>query len=119
MTKDLPENIGPAGAQLWRSVTRDYELRADELCILEDACRERDMLVRLESALDGASLLVSGSMGQVVVNPLVSELRQHRTTFATLMGKLKLPDANGSDQGGALSAKNRAAAQARWSSRGA
>ena len=115
-----PKGLEKSGAALWRDVTSKYELRADERCILEDACRERDLLTRLESGLSGADLIVKGSQGQDVINPIVSELRQHRATFASLMRQLKLPDEGGSsDTGGELSAKNRAAAQARWSIRGA
>ena len=108
-----------AGAALWASVTGDYDLRADELRVLEDACHERDLIARLSTALAEAELIVRGSMGQQVINPLVSELRQHRATFASLMKQLNLPDEGESDKGGALSSKNRAAAQARWARRGA
>ena len=115
-----PKGLTAAGGSLWADVVDKYELRPDERRILEDACRERDMIARLEASMAEAELLVKGSMGQVVINPLVSELRQHRATFASLMRQLKLPDeGEGSDQGGALSAKNRAAAQARWARRGA
>lgn len=117
--KTPPKGIGAAGKALWDDVTGSYELRADEKRVLEDACRERDLIKRLEDALAGAELVVRGSMGQDVINPLVSELRQHRATCAALLRQLKLPDSDGSDQGGALSAKNRAAAQARWARRGA
>jgi hypothetical protein len=116
-----PKGLDKAGSALWRDVTGKYELRADEQRILEDACRERDLLARLEAGLAGTDLIVKGSQGQDVINPIVSELRQHRSTFASLMRQLKLPDEGGSagDSGGELSARNRAAAQARWSTRGA
>ncbi len=115
-----PSGLDKPGAALWRDVLAKYELRVDEQRILEDACRERDLIARLEAGLAGAPLIVKGSQGQDVINPLVSELRQHRSTFASLMRQLKLPDdGEGADSGGALSARNRAAAQARWASRGA
>lgn len=114
-----PTGLGRLGAALWRDVVAVYELRPDELRVLEDACAERDLIALLSRNLKGAPLIVKGSMGQEVINPLVSELRQHRSTFAGLMRQLKLPDDSGNDSGGELSAKNRAAAQARWSSRGA
>lgn len=115
-----PKGLSKPGAALWRDVLGKYELRVDEHRILEDACRERDLIARMEDQLADAPLMVAGSMGQLVLHPMVGELRQHRATFATLMRQLKLPDdAAGSDQGGELSAKNRAAAQSRWSKRGA
>lgn len=120
MTKPEPRvALGSAGMTLWADVLAKYELRADELRVLEHACQEQDLMARLEEALEDAQLIVKGSMGQSVINPLVSELRQHRSTFAALLRQLKLPDENGTDSGAALSAKNRAAAQARWARRGA
>ena len=44
-----------------------------------------DLQERLEEALKDADLLVRGSMGQEVANPLIGEVRQHRTTINTLM----------------------------------
>ncbi len=114
-----PAGLGDAGSAFWSDVTTKYELRADELRVLEDACRERDLIDRMAGELAGADVMVRGSMGQMVMNPLLAEVRQHRATFASLMRQLKLPDEGGSESGGALSAKNRAAAQARWASRGA
>ena len=116
---DSERTFEVAGAALWADVTGSYELRADERRILEDACHERDLIARLSAELAESDLIVRGSMGQQVVNPLVSELRQHRATFASLMKQLSLPDEGESDNGGALSSKNRAAAQARWARRGA
>lgn len=115
-----PAALSKDGSALWRQVVSKYALRPDERGVLEDACAERDLIAQLSEALVGAPLVVAGSQGQQVINPLVSELRQHRATYATLMRQLKLPDEGGSsDSGGELSAKNRAAAQARWARRGA
>jgi hypothetical protein len=36
--------------------------------------------------------LVKGSQGQQVINPLISEVRQHRNCVASLLKWLKLPD---------------------------
>ena len=116
---DSERTFDNAGSALWADVSGNYELRADERRVLEDACHERDLIVRLSAELADSDLIVRGSMGQQVINPLVSELRQHRATFASLMKQLNLPDEGESDKGGALSSKNRAAAQARWARRGA
>jgi hypothetical protein len=66
----------------------------------------------------GAPLLVRGSQGQDVINPLISELRQHRATLASLLRQLKLPDES-TRLAEARSTSARAAANARWSRRGA
>ena len=105
-----PEALGPDGRMLWSAVLDEFELGPTELPILEDACRERDLIDRLHRELVGLQLLVKGSMGQQVVNPLVTELRQHRLAYATLVNRLRLPvDAGDS------SAVGRALANQRWS----
>lgn len=108
-----PRGLKARGSKLWRSVTSTYELRPDELVILEDAAREADLVDRLHAQLGKSELVVKGSMGQDVASPLVQEIRQHRTVFAGLMAKLKLPD----EPAGAepsTSSKARDAAAARW-----
>lgn len=116
-----PAKLGASGRSLWASVAGKYELRADEQRILEDACREADLVDKISAQLAKDDLMVVGSMGQPVVNPMVAEVRQHRTALAGLLRGLKLPDDEGgsSEVGGGLSAKNREAANARWSRRGA
>ena len=113
----VPKGLASAGAVLWREVSGKYELRADELRVLEDACREADLVDDLTAALVGADRIVKGSQGQPVINPLISEVRQHRTALAGLLRQLKLPDE--SDTPEKRSAAARAAVNARWQKRGA
>ncbi|MFD8336781.1 hypothetical protein ACFV42_29530 [Streptomyces solisilvae] len=88
-----PAKLGAAGRRLWREIVERYELRPDEARILGDACREADIVERLEAELADAPLMVKGSMGQLVAPPLVSEARQHRSVLVALLKSLKLPDA--------------------------
>jgi hypothetical protein len=111
MAAHAPSGLATKGKRLWKETVDKYDLRADELDTLEDICREADLIARLEADLEGASLLVRGSQGQEVVNPIVSEIRQHRATKKALWASLKLPD-EGSEAGG--SNQQRAAAQSRW-----
>ncbi|MBF6328744.1 hypothetical protein [Nocardia transvalensis] len=115
-TTPAPKGLDASGRKLWKDVTSAYKLRADELRVLESACRETDLLARLEEQMPAEELIVTGSQGQPVINPLVPELRQHRTTLAALLRQLKLPDAN--DTSEARSTQARAAANARWATRG-
>jgi hypothetical protein len=87
-----PADLGVRGAELWRGVLADHELRVDELRVLEDACREVDLIERLEAGLQGEPLVVTGSQGQPVAHPNIQELRQHRALVARLLAGLKLPD---------------------------
>jgi hypothetical protein len=111
-----PAGLGPAGGRLWREIVGRYDLRPDEVRLLADACREADIIDRLEEELAGAPLVVKGSMGQLVASPLVSEVRQHRTVLAGLLKSLKLPDtpAEAERRQTAVSEQARAAARARW-----
>jgi hypothetical protein len=105
-----PAGLGKPGATLWRTVTKKYELRADELVILESACRATDRVAIMEEARDG-EVLATGSMGQIVVHPLVSEIRTHEAQVAGLLARLKLPDdAAGT---GAVN-QHRSAANSKW-----
>lgn len=111
-----PDGFGPGGRRLWERITGDYELRPDERRILEDACREVDLIDRMQDALRGGELMVRGSQGQKVASPLVTELRQHRAVVARLLSSLKLPDADtdAGDSDGRRSESARQAAMARW-----
>lgn len=112
----MPTNLGPKSRRLWRDVAAKYDLRPDECRLLEDSCREVDLIERLEAALVDAPLMERGSQGQMVASPLVSELRQHRSVLAGLFRALKLPDESGrrGESAEEISAKARAAARSRW-----
>jgi hypothetical protein len=111
-----PTGLKPGGKRLWSSIVDEFDLRADELRVLEDACRESDLVDALQAELAKGALTVLGSQGQPVANPMVAELRQHRAVFQRLVASLKLPE---SDDGRSAAAQRstsaRAAANARWS----
>lgn len=112
----VPIGLGKTGAKFWRDTTKIYVLAAHEALLLEAACRELDIIDRLEESLDGASLVVRGSMGQDVAHPLLAEVRQHRGAFASLLKSLSLPDADEEEkQDSPRTTAARAAANARWS----
>lgn len=116
--KPRPARLKAKGRRLWDDVTSTYDLRADELAVLEHAARELDLIERLERELDGNGLTVAGSMGQLVAHPLIGELRQHRATAQRLLAQLKLPDDSGDGRADAAAAGRstsaREAANARW-----
>ena len=111
----MPKGLGPQGKALWLDVVGRYELRVDEWRLLEDACRERDIIEALTGVLGQDGYTTSGSMGQTVVHPAVQEVRQHRAIFVTLARRLGLPDENPVPK----TNQNREAGQSRWASRGA
>ena len=113
-----PVGLGVAGARLWRQVSGDFDLRADETVLLGAACTTLDTIARLVAAMIGAPLVVKGSLGQEREHPLLSELRQQRLTVARLLRQLDLLDVDEMAhlRSAARSAKGRALARERWSS---
>jgi hypothetical protein len=108
-----PSGLESAGAALWRDVVGKYDLRVDELAVLEAACKTADMIAILDkewSAL-GKPFLTRGSMGQDVIHPLIGERRAQQSAQAALFRQLKLPDEAG---GAGESNQQRSAAQSRW-----
>lgn len=117
---DRPAGLGERGGELWTAIAGAYSLRPDEARMLVDVCFEADLIERIQLELIGAPLTVKGSYGQVVANPLLSEIRQHRAVVASLLGKLKLPDTPEGElrKHAATSEAARKAARARWGNRG-
>jgi hypothetical protein len=108
-----PAGLSKAGSALWRTIASKYQLRPDELAVLEDACRTADTIAALESAWaeDGTPMTTRGSMGQLVIHPLIGELRAQRNARAALLRQLKLPD---DPTGEVATNQNRDAATASW-----
>ncbi len=108
-----PEGMGARGKQLWRGIVEAFVFRGDELATLESACYAAQRVVEIREELSKMDILVRGSMGQLVTNPLLIEVRAHENHVATLLAKLKLKDA---DAGSSAAETNghRSAAQARW-----
>lgn len=115
---EVPVGLTGSGERFWQQVTSTYKLRIDEARVLEDACRMMCLIDRLEDNVASAGLYTTGSMGQEVINPLFTELRQQRAGLAKLLAQLKLPEAG--NVGGAARPASTAAeaarklAEARW-----
>ncbi len=111
-----PPALGPRGRKAWRAIAATYELRLDEMLILEEACRTLDDVERLRVALVDADLVVRGSAGQPAANPLLAELRQSRSLLAQHSRQLGFPDVDGT--GTAVpkpkSVAHQQAARTRW-----
>ena len=108
-----PAHLAATGQNLWGEVVKTYDLRVDELATLEDVCSITDMIVMLEKAWadDGKPMVAKGSTGQLVIHPLIGEIRTQKAARNALWRQLKLPD----DPGGEKPNQQRQAAQSRWS----
>ncbi len=113
-TKTAPPKLGAKARKFWRETVAIYDLSAHEALLLEGACREIDIIERLEKELDGANLIVGGSMGQDTAHPLLQELRMHRATFGSIIKQLALPDAEDEKSSSPRSRQAQDAANARW-----
>jgi hypothetical protein len=107
-----PKDLRDAGKAVWESIASKYELRPDEVTRLEAACRTADVIGMLEDAWRelGFPMVSVGSMKQEVIHPLIGEIRTQRSSLASLLAGLKLPD----DAAGAPSNQQRDAANSKW-----
>lgn len=88
-----PTGLKTAGRRVWHQLNAECEfLTFDMLMLVEEAARTRDVVVRLQKVVDAAETLrTSGSKGQDVAIPELTELRQYRAQFAALIRQLDLP----------------------------
>lgn len=108
-----PDGLASAGAALWESITGKYELRPDELAILEGACRAADMRAAIDAdwQAEGRPMSTKGSMGQLVEHSHPKAMRAWQAAQDSALARLKLPD---DATAAAPVNQNRSAGQSRW-----
>lgn len=108
---------GGHGQRLWHDLTERVEFTDIELRYLENACFTLDRIAKIRRAI-GNTLLVKGSQGQQVANPLLRELRADERHFADLMARIDIPDQFAQEEQeqsqGERSAQMRAVVNSRW-----
>lgn len=111
-----PGDLAEAGSAFWSRVVGTWELDADDLALLEQACFTMDELARLTEAARLAEPMTQGSKGQPVVNGIFQEVRLHRLTLARLLKELALTeDEQEQDPAARFRSENaRNAATSRW-----
>lgn len=114
MTADAPATLSTPGRTVWDAIVGKYDLRPDELRTLEDVCAITDMVAALSQAWEdeGRPLTTKGSMGQLVIHPLIAEIKGQRMARNALWRQLKLPDEAGSTT--AAMNPQREGGNARW-----
>lgn len=112
-----------AGKALWKALHAELddsaEFDARELALIEPACRCADEIAKLEEVLATDGVTTTGSKGQVVVHPALSEVRQARLALLRLLSPLEFGDAAvqlalGTSVSSIASVRARKAARARW-----
>lgn len=109
-----PAGLGARGRKFWRSTLADFELSGAEQEILAEACRTLDDLDRLAGMIAEHGSMVTGSQGQPVLNPAVTEARGQRLALHRLVAALQLPDADDDPIPTAVQMRGKKAAQTRW-----
>jgi hypothetical protein len=113
-----PSDLKTAGKKLWKSILDDldpsWELDVRELHLLRQAARVEDQLVLLERAVDKGGPTVSGSAGQLIVHPAISEARQLRITQLRLLSAIETRNPESAKSSTPKQAQARRAAEARW-----
>ena len=112
--RKAPNGLSTSAQKVWRETLAVYELDEHEYPTLEAACRELTLIEKIDKELDGSKLIVRGSMGQDVANPLLAEVRQHRAAYIAFMKALRLPEGESAEVSSPRSEAARKAAQARW-----
>lgn len=95
-----PRGLGAPGRKLWDAVTTAYSLEADDLALLEEACRVRDTIGALRAEVAKTGLITPSSQGSRA-NPALVEARQQALLLSRLLKALGLPsDLDDSGDGG-------------------
>ncbi|HEY5103404.1 MAG TPA: hypothetical protein VII65_00010 [Acidimicrobiales bacterium] len=84
-----PKAIGKSGAALWVQITTAIEFEDPrEIHALRQACLLEDDVARLRDELEQSELIVQGSTGQPVENPLLGAIRNATALQAKLLASI-------------------------------
>lgn len=86
-----PRGLDTPGRALWDRVTDEFELNANGLALLEQACRVRDSLTQLDAEVSRDGVVVDSPQGRKA-HPALVEGRQQRLALARLLGVLNVPE---------------------------
>ena len=93
MTNNLPAPKGLAarGRAYWGTITEKYEMTISETELLREVCRTLDNLDALAAVVAADGATTTGSQGQIVVHPALTEARGQRLVLHRLIAALALP----------------------------
>ena len=89
-----PTGLGTEGTKLWREVVGTFDVNEEphKRRILFDACKTADLIDKLDAAMVGEPLTAKGSMGQLVIHPLIAQSQSARTQLAQLLTRLNFAE---------------------------
>jgi len=94
-----PAGLGPGGRSLWRAITGDHSLDATQRVQLEEACRAKDRLDKLDKVLRGdvdTWVKILSDEGHLTcrlqVAPALGKANETANLMKQLLAALRLPD---------------------------
>lgn len=97
-----PKGLGAGGRALWRGIAADHELDAPQRAQLEEACRAKDRLDRLDTVLRGdvdvwarltRTLDGQENTFELRIGSALTQANTTANTMKQLLAALRLPDA--------------------------
>ncbi|CAN5549906.1 hypothetical protein BH11ACT6_BH11ACT6_29870 [soil metagenome] len=90
----MPRGLGYQGQKIWRAVVAEYDIDRDpdKQRIIYDIAKLADQIDELEKGMAGSPLTVKGSANQIVIHPLIAELRASRALMSNLFARLRFTD---------------------------
>jgi P27 family predicted phage terminase small subunit len=89
-----PKGLKRAGLKLWEdthaAVAEGWQLDAVDLELLEQACTLKDAAARLQRRVDREGATLKSEDGQVIVHPLLREVRLTRQQIVATVRKVQI-----------------------------
>lgn len=99
-TPRTPTGLGPGGKALWRAISEEHDLDAPQRVTLEEACRSKDRLDKLDEILRGdvdtwATLIHDARTEdyELKIDAALSQANSTANLMKQLLAALRLPDA--------------------------
>lgn len=97
--RKAPTGLGAGGRSLWKSITDDHDLDAVQLVQLEEACRAKDRLDKLDAILRGDVDTWAEVVGdedhltcRLQIAPALGKANETANLMKQLLAALRLPD---------------------------
>lgn len=99
MATDAPDGLGAGGRRLWDAITDEHELDISQQVQLEEACRAKDRLDRLDALLRGdldswlsIQEFDDGRPSVLVISSALTQANATANLMKQLIAALRLPD---------------------------
>lgn len=112
-----PSGLSTRGRAFWKNANQEFDFSHVNLAVLLEICRCIDRLDALDQSIQETGPMTTGSQGQPVVNPALTEARGQQVVLHRLISSLQLEDEDGEIIHSAGQVSATFAANARWQKR--